>query len=306
MSKRSKIVLAIVAFFFIAYIIMIILLLGSGKRGGASPTGTGAVALIRISGVISGEEDGQLGSGGTSPERVINEINQAEEDDYIKAILLRVNSPGGTAGASEEIYSAVKNASKPVIVSVSDMCASGAYWISSGADLIIANPVSSVGSIGVILEVPNLKGLFEKLGIDLQVISQGKYKDIGNPARALTKEERAILQSQVKTIYDIFVKEVADSRNLPIKKVSDLANGLTYPAVDAKKYKLIDELGNFEDALKAAGKLGNVEGKPEVIEFEKPGLFDFFGQVFGSRSNIDIVADKLRNQLILPNKPTQK
>jgi protease-4 len=305
MSKRSKIILTIIVVVVLGYFGLIFWLLKSMGRPSKN-AGDGSVALIRIDGVISGGGDGQIGGSGTSPESIINQLKEAESDDDIKAILLRVNSPGGTAGASEEIYSEVKRATKPVVVSVSDVSASGAYWISSAADKIVANPASEVGSIGVIIEVPNLKGLFDKLGIDLQVIAKGKFKDIGNPARPLTGEERKILQSQLDTIYDIFINEVAKSRNIPVSKVEALANGLTYPAVDAIKFGLIDKLGNFDDALKLAGKLGKIDGEPEIVEFEKPGLFDFFSQLFGSRSGIDMLNSNINNRSIMPFIPNIK
>jgi len=287
MSRKTKVLIGVlVAGFAIAYLGAIVWLVKSSFRDNISIGSEGLVAVIRINGVISASGDGAIASGETSPENIIKDIQEAEDDDEVKAILLRINSPGGTAGSSEEIYSAIKQIKKPVVASISDIGASGAYWIASGADKIIANASSEVGSIGVIIAIPNLQKLFNKLGVDLQVISQGKYKDLGNPARPLTSEEKKILKDHSFIIYNKFVDDVAKSRNIPRSKVLKIANGLTYPGSVAKELKLIDGIGNYSDSLNLAAKMGKIKGKPETIEYEEPGIFDFFGNIFGAKPNI--------------------
>lgn len=270
MSRKWKITLIVgVIAMFTAYAsLMIWLIAGSSTPGGS-------IALIRIDGVISGSGEGPFSSSVT-PERVLSQLRQADEDPGVSAILLRINSPGGTAGASQEIYSEVVRMKKPVVASIADIGASGAYWIAAGADKIIANNASEIGSIGVIIEIPNLQGLFKQIGADFQVVKQGKYKDMGNPARPLTAEERTILDKHSKVLYDLFVEEVAKARKMKKDDVLRLANGLTYPGTQAKGFKLIDEIGNYSDAVAATGKLGKIDGKPNVVEYDKPGLFDFF------------------------------
>lgn len=300
MRRRTKVTIGVlVAGFAIAYLGVIVWLIKSSAKDNISVSSEGLVAIIRINGVISASGDGGITSGETSPENIIKDIRDAEEDDEVKAILLRINSPGGTAGSSEEIYSAIKQIRKPVVASISDIGASGAYWIASGTDKIIANASSEVGSIGVIIEIPNLQKLFNKIGVDLQVISQGKYKDLGNPARPLTNEERKILKDHSLIIYNKFVDDVTKSRKIPRNKVLKIANGLTYPGSVARKLNLIDEIGNYSDGLKLAAKLGKIKGEPETIEYEEPGIFDFFGSMFGSKFNF---ADYFRQSDTLNNK----
>lgn len=237
----------------------------------------GSVALIRIEGEISASQESL---GGVAPERIIEQLRWAEEDDNVKAILLRINSPGGTAAASQEIFAELKRVKKPVVASIADIGASGAYWIACGADKIVASPSSAVGSIGVIITLPNLKGLLDKLGVTYIVITKGKYKDIGNPARPLTAEERKVLDEQAGMIYRDFIENVAESRSLSLEEVEKYATGLTYLGSQAKEMGLVDQLGNYTDAVKLAAKLGKIKGEPEIEEYEEPFdlryLRDFF------------------------------
>jgi protease-4 len=209
-----------------------------------------------------------------NPEDIIEQLRKADKDDSVKAILLRINSPGGTAAASQEIYREVKRVKKPVVVSIADVGASGAYWVACGADRIVASPASDVGSIGVILIIPNLKGLFEKVGIEYVVVSKGKYKDLGNPARRLTEEERKILDAQAEIVYEQFIDAVAESRKLSESEVRELATGLAFLGTEAKEKGLVDELGNFRDAVKIAARLGKIKGEPKIIEYRKPTIFE--------------------------------
>lgn len=280
--------------------LLMALFIGSGEKGffdeiEGKPT---SVALIRIEGVIAGTGDEMSftgGSGIVSPERVIDELHQALDDPDVASIMLRVNSPGGTAAASEEIYREVKRvgSKKPIVVSISDVGASGAYYISSAAGTIVASPASEVGSIGTIIEIPNLSGLFKKLGIELQVVAQGKYKDLGNPGRPITDEERKILSDQSRIVYDRFISDVAKGRKMKESEIRKFANGLTFPGVEAKKMGLVDVLGNFQDALLLAGKLGKIDGEPEIVEYGEDPFSELFSGVFGA----DLNAAKLLKQL---------
>lgn len=235
--------------------------------GGGNPFSSGgfgdAVGVIYLDGVIAG-------TGGVdyiTPDAFISALHDAEDDESVKAILLRVDSPGGTVAASEEIAAAVKSCSKPVVVSVGDICASGAYMVSSQSDKIVAMPGSSVGSIGVILEIPNVEGLLDKLGVKFTVITAGKYKDAGSPYRELTPEEVKMLQQEVDTVYGQFIDIVADGRDMKRSEVEKLANGWAWPGTTAKELGLIDQIGGYDDALKVAAKLGGIQGEPDVIDF---------------------------------------
>jgi protease-4 len=189
-------------------------------------------------------------------------------------VVLRIDSPGGSAAASQEVYEEVKRMQKPVVVSAADVDASGAYYSSCGADEIMASRSSSVGSIGVIMQIPDLQDLYGKLGIKYQTIKQGKYKDMGSGDRPLTAEETALLNADAKEVYDQFIADVAASRKLPEAKVRDLATGQTWNGTTAKDLGLIDSLGNYRDAVDRAGKLGKIQGEPTVVTYDQTSLLD--------------------------------
>lgn len=285
MKKRWIIaIVALVVLFVMGYGALVTWLFTKGDF--QTMTGGGAIALVRIEGPISasGLSDSLFSGAGVSPEYVIDQLNEAVDDESVKAILLRVNSPGGTAAASQEIYQEVKRASeeKPVVVSIADLGASGAYWISCGADKIVANPASEVGSIGVIIILPNYQELYKKLGIDYVVISQGKYKDLGNPNRQLTDEEKVLLERQTEEIYGQFIEAVAEGRKLSRSEVKELATGFVFLGTEAKKLGLVDKIGNYQDAIDLAAELGKIKGEPEIIEYGKPTLREFLNQLFGT------------------------
>ncbi|MCG9478919.1 MAG: signal peptide peptidase SppA [Actinomycetia bacterium] len=241
----------------------------SGYSGGAN------IYQIRIDGVISATSQASLLSGQTTtPEQIISQLEAAERDRAIRAILLRINSPGGSPAASQEIYEEIKRASKPVVVSVADTCASGAYYIACAADHIVANRSSSVGSIGVILQVANLEGLYDKLGVEYTTIKQGKYKDIGSSSRDMTAEEKQLLEQQTKQIYNQFIQDVAESRGMETEEVRQLATGWTYIGTEALDLGLIDQLGNYKDAIDTAASLGGIEGEPVITGRQQFSLWD--------------------------------
>jgi len=247
-----------------------------GARSNLSAGGNN-IAVIPIDGVIAGS-----GSGGViTPQAFRTKLNQALADSSVRAIVLRVDSPGGTVAASEEIALYVKAAKKPVVVSTGDVNASGAYMVSSQADRILALPGSAVGSIGVIIEIPNVAGLMDKLGVKFSVITAGKYKGAGSPYRALTPTETALIQGSVDEAYGQFVDIVAEGRKMQRSEVESLATGWAWNGSEAKKLGLIDEIGTFDDALKSAAKLGGIKGKYNTIDYDEPQLSDLFGSVIG-------------------------
>jgi len=241
-----------------------------------------SIALIRIDGLISASGGGTLLSGtGTSPESVINQISAAERDSSVKAILIRINSPGGSAAASQEMYVEVLRATKPVIVSVGDTCASGAYYVASASDFIIASPSSFVGSIGVITEISNYEELYNKLGVKFIIIKQGKYKDLGDPGREPTPEEIDLLKEQGEKVYDRFIKDVAAGRKIDEAEVREMATGMVFLGQEALDMKLIDGIGNYEDAIRKAAELGGIKGIPNVIDYSVPEIWDILsGRAF--------------------------
>ncbi len=242
------------------------------------------IAVIPIDGAIAGT--GSAAGGIVTPEEFLDKLDQAEQDSGVKAIVLRVDSPGGTVAASEEIAAYVKAAEKPVVVSVGDVGASGAYMVSSQADRIIALPGSAVGSIGVITEIPNVNGLLEKLGIQFVTITAGEYKGAGSPFSALTATETALIQSSVDEVYGQFIDIVAEGRSMKRSEVESLATGWAWSGAQAKTLGLVDELGTYEDALKAAAKLGGITGDYQVVRYDEARFDTLLNTLLGIENQL--------------------
>lgn len=245
-----------------------------------------SVGVIYIEGTIVGgrAEGGVFGVAAGSGD-LLEQIKQAREDDAVKVVLLRINSPGGSAAASQEIGDEIdrlKKAGKKVVVSMGDVAASGGYWIAAKADRIVANPATMTGSIGVIMETPNLEKLYDKIGLRQETFKSGPHKDIGSPARPVTPEERAILQGMVNDIYEQFIDVVAKGRKMDRNKVRELADGRIFTGRQAKALGLVDDLGNYYDAVRIAGKMAGIEGEPQTIEYGPVSPWDrFLGGISG-------------------------
>ncbi len=217
------------------------------------------IGVVNIQGTIS-----------TSRE-IVKWIDKLKRDDSIKGIILRINSPGGSVAASQEIYQAVREASlvKPVVASMGDIAASGGYYVACGATKIVANPGTLTGSIGVIAKLPNIKKLLEKLGIKSETITSGKFKATGSLTKELTEEEREYIQSLVNDLHQQFVEAVAKGRHLPIEKVKTIANGKVYTGRQAKLLGLVDILGGFDTALREVKKMCKIKGEVSLVEGPK-------------------------------------
>lgn len=259
-----------------------------------------SIALIHLEGVIAGT--GTSYDGIVTPEYILDQLDQALNDDQVKAILLRVDSPGGTVAASQEIALAVRRASidKPVVVSVGDMCASGAYMVASQADSIVASPGSAVGSIGVIMEIPNIGGLLDKLGVEFTVLTEGELKDVGNPYRSVTATETTLLKAQMKIAYEQFIADVAKGRGMDEDEVRELATGWVWLGSEAKELGLIDKTGNYDDALREAINLGGIEGTPNIVTYEPEyTVTDLISDLIGLQSRSSLAdADSLRRMAL--------
>jgi len=237
-----------------------------------------------------------LSAGGVTIERFTAQLDEAVKNPYVKVILIRMDSPGGIASASQEMYEELKKVEKPVLVSVSGLCASGAFYVSCAADKIMANKTSEIGSIGVIMQVPNLEGLYDKLGIKYTTIKQGKYKDAGSPDRDLTEEEKSMLEEQTRQIYEIFIADVAQGRKMDVSKVREIATGWVYLGDEAKRLGLIDEIGTYSNAVKEAARMGSIEGEPRIIKGSEQGFFDMVSGYSGLISGLKDLA-LLKNAL---------
>jgi len=221
------------------------------------------IAIVRIKGVILDSED------------TIDQVRRWTKDEDVKAIILRINSPGGAVAPSQEIYSAVIKASrkKPVIASMGTVAASGGYYIAAACKRIIADPGTLTGSIGVIMMFSNFQKLMEKVGLESVVLKSGKFKDTGSPYRPFTKEDRELLQGVISNIYIQFITDVASGRNMDIDDVRKLADGRVYTGKQALENSLVDQLGTMRDAIDTAAKMANMKVEPVIVEDKgEPGF----------------------------------
>ncbi|HOO55419.1 MAG TPA: signal peptide peptidase SppA [bacterium] len=245
---------------------------GSTFLSDVGSSGKDFIGVIYISGIIhSGKSSpgGFMGDRSSGSDTLVRIIDKARENDKCRALLLRVNSPGGSAAGSQEIFSALKRfkeeGDKPVIVSMGDIAASGGYYISAAADTVFANPATLTGSIGVIMNMINYEELFEKLGMKSNAIKSGKHKDIGSPYREMSEEERAILQSTVDNVHMQFVSAVARGRGLEIEEVIKIADGSIFTGEQALELKLVDQVGGMYDAIAFTAEKTGVD--PENISY---------------------------------------
>jgi len=258
--KRKRILLGLVAivgllaFFFILLFVIGQYVSGSGSRKFAFGD---KIAVVEIRGLI------------TQSQGIIEELHQLDADEGVKAIILRIDSPGGGVGPSQEIYREVlkikSNKKKKVITSMGSVAASGGYYIASASDLIVANPGTITGSIGVLMEFTNIEELFRKIGIKGVVLKSGEHKDIGSPFREMTPEEKKLIQSVIDNVHQQFIQAVADGRKMDRLKVAQVADGRILTGEQAKQLGLVDQLGNLQDAIDTAAKMVGIEGKPLVL-----------------------------------------
>jgi protease-4 len=213
------------------------------------------IALVRIEGPIIDSKE------------TLDEIKDYVKDTSVKAIVLRIDSPGGAVAPAQEIYEEVRKAvsKKKIVVSMGSVAASGGYYIASPAARIVANPGTLTGSIGVIMEIPNVEGLLNKIGVKTEVIKSGRHKDIASVFRGIKKEEREILQGVLDNVHEQFIKAVAEGRKMLPEDVKEIADGRIFTGEQALKVGLIDELGNLEDAIKTAAQLSGIKGEPVVV-----------------------------------------
>ncbi len=213
------------------------------------------VAVVPVNGLI------------TESEPTIEQLKKYAKDDSVKAVVLRINSPGGGVGPSQEIYEEVRKIrdKKVVVTSMGALAASGGYYIACGSQKIFANPGTITGSIGVIMQFVNAKDLIEKIGVKGMVVKSGAFKDIGSPVRDMKPEERDLLQSVIDNVHSQFVSAVAEGRKMDRVKVAGIADGRIFSGEQARALGLVDALGDLEDAVAEAGKMAGIEGEPKVV-----------------------------------------
>jgi protease-4 len=250
-------------------IVFLASLLSGNKRSSTTLKMVGAdkVALVRLEGLL------------ITAEPVVEELNDYAEDSSVKAIVLRIDSPGGGVVVSQEIYNAVKNArkeGKKVVASMGTVAASGGYYVAAAADRIVANPGTLTGSIGVKMEFANIEKLLEKIGVRGMVVKAGEYKDVGSPFREMSAQEKKLLQDVIDDVHSQFITAVAEGRNMQEAEVRAIADGRIFTGRQALDLKLVDQLGDLADSIKVAGELVGIHGKPRVIEKRKKiPFFDY-------------------------------
>lgn len=229
------------------------------------------VGIVEITGVISDAND------------TLQQLKSFREDESIKAIILRIESPGGAVGPSQEIFREITKTvkTKKVVASMGTVAASGGYYVAAAADGIIANPGTITGSIGVIMGFANYQELLQKIGLVPVVVKSGEYKDMGSPVRKMTESEKKILQNLVDQIQDQFVTAVSEGRKMERAKVEELADGRIFSGEEAKSLGLVDRLGNLEDAIEWAGRLGGITGDISTVYSAEP-RFSLLEYLIGS------------------------
>jgi protease-4 len=274
-TRRRTILLAALAIYLgVAVLFVVALSAGFAPTGGGGAVFGARVAIVELEGTIIDVDD------------VLRELKSHRDNPQVKAVVLRINSPGGVVGPTQELHAAVmrlRESGKPVVASLGAVAASGGYYVAVAADKIYANPGTLTGSIGVIFQLPNLDGLMKKVGVDYVVVKAGRYKDIGNIARPMTAEEQRILQSLLDDVHAQFISAVATGRKLDRAQVLGFADGRIVSGAQAKDLKMIDALGGLEEALDGAAMLAGLPRPPKVI---------------GPHRKLSIM-DLLRNQLDL-------
>jgi len=228
----------------------------------STPDSDEKVGIIEIDGMI------------TDALSVISDLEYFRKNEQVKAILLRIDSPGGGVAPSQEIYREIlkTKSEKKVIVSMGTVAASGGYYIASAADGIVASTGTITGSIGVIMGFTNFETLFQKIGLQTSVIKSGEFKDTGSPTRPMTPEEEIYLQTFVTEIHEQFINDVSKGRNMPQEAIREVADGRIISGEQAKNLGLIDRLGNFDDAIQWAGSLGGIQGEISTMRPPKATL----------------------------------
>ncbi len=271
--KKNPVVIILVTSLVLGAMFFAILYLASllsGRKASAPLAGLSVgdrVALVNIEGVL------------LAPGSIVDELNEYADDSSIKAIVLRIDSPGGGVVVAQEILSAVQNAKdegKKIVASMGSVAASGGYYIAAGADRIVANPGTLTGSIGVKIELANFEKLLEKIGIKGMVIKAGKYKDIGSPYREMTEAEKRHLQGVIDDTHEQFIEAVAKGRGMTIRDVRKIADGRVFTGRQALRLKLVDEMGDLAASIQVAADLAGIEGKPRVTRKRKrPQIIDY-------------------------------
>jgi protease-4 len=298
MTKASKWVLGISAVlaFFLFFVIGLLFLfyLGSTREDGSITSFGDKIGVIDLKGTIS------------SSDQVVDQLKKHRENSSVKAIVLRVDSPGGAVVPSQEMYEEVKKTrdeGKPVIVSMGSVAASGAYYVSCGATRIVANRGTLTGSIGVISQFVQIEELLNKIGIGSATVKSGKLKDTGSPFRKFTEEDRKYWEGVIQDTFHQFLTVVESERHIPHDKLIKIADGRVFSGEQALEASLVDTLGTYEDALRIAADMVGIRGEPVIVKIRERRRFGIFDLLFSSaRENLLEAKRELVDQDILQYK----
>ena len=256
--RRRLTVLAAAVLVYLGVAGLFVISVGGMSRGEGGPALFGPrVAIVELEGVILEVDD------------LVRELKSHRENPTVRAVVMRINSPGGVVAPTQELHDAVlrlRQAGKPVVASLGSVAASGGYYVAVACDQIYANPGTLTGSIGVIMQLANVEQLMKKVGVDYVVVKAGQFKDIGNFSRAMTPEERRVMQTLLDDVHGQFIGAVANGRKLAREEVVRFADGRVFSGVQAKELKMVDTLGGLEDAVLGAAKLAGIPSPPNVIQ----------------------------------------
>jgi protease-4 len=284
--RRHPVILGIGILLFIGITFFVLIYaLGMFKGGRSSFSRHEKVGIVLIEGVISDSSG------------IVDQIDEFSSDDGVRAVVLRIDSPGGGVAASQEIYQADHQLrkKKTVVTSMGSVAASGGYLIATASERIVANPGTITGSISAVMHFADIQELMKKVGVRSSVVKSGKFKDIGSPVRDMTAEERQLIQGIVDDIYDQFVRTISENRKIPLDNIIKIADGRIFSGRQALQLKLLDELGGLQDAVLIAGRLSGIEGKPEIIYAtkKKAGLLKYLVENMTS-----VVSGELRKRTV--------
>lgn len=280
MNNRSWLVVLIVAVCAAGLLSLVMLSFIGALLPGRQTLALGnRVGLVEVTGTM------------VTGDAVVDEISRLSRDRTIKAIVVRLESPGGVVAAAQEIFDEIKEArlrGTPVVASMGGIAASGAYYVACAADSIVANPGTLTGSIGVIMSFPNTEELFKKIGIEMQVVKTGEFKDMGSMSRPMTEAERQLVGDLIGDVYDQFVTAVATERGLPVDEVKKIADGRVLTGRQAYNLGLVDRLGGFQEAVMLAGELAGISGEPTLVTKRRRaiGIWDIIENLLGAASSV--------------------
>ncbi len=282
MKKENLIMIALVSLFIFSILIAITKNDKPKKKNAINPiiTSKSGIALMYIDGALSAANPSPLANPAGSIDLLIDQLYFFEKNQQVKAVVIRINSPGGTTGASQELYEEVlkfkKRTKLPVIISVADMAASGAYWVALGGDTIFANRGSIVGSIGVIINNLDFSAFAQKYGISMTTIKSGNYKDMLSSWKKTSSKEKKMLKKMVDNIHSQFLESLINSLKLSKTQALSFADGRLFTGEQAKENGLIDELGGLHDAINYAATKAGIKKTPPLIIRTKNPVFQFF------------------------------